>query len=169
MRLQTCCGFAYLSTERFREKNALFYSLCCGLLKENLEFGNWCYSRFLIFNLDNIYLFKVSGRNTKKRCEICSELTIKTPERRHWRSSGDLLLILNIFALLSTVFIIDFGNMDCNLIFLVSVCVSQLGLESHQLRRSYRKLSCFYKLFNSEHLHYLFKLIPIPFFKTIHF
>ena len=77
------------------KKNA-FYSLCCGLLKENLEFGNWCYSRFLIFNLDNIYLFKASGRNTKKMCEICSELKIKTPERRHWRSSGDLLLILNI-------------------------------------------------------------------------
>ena len=91
------------------KKNALFYSLC-GLLKENLEFGNWCYSRFLNFNLDNIYLFKASGRNTKKRCEICSELTIKTPERGHWRSSGDLLLILNIFALLSGVFIIDFGK-----------------------------------------------------------
>ena len=29
----------------------------------------------------NIYLFKVNNRNTKKRCEICSELTIKTPER----------------------------------------------------------------------------------------
>ena len=30
----------------------------------------------------NIYLFKVNKRNTRKRCEICSELTIKTPERR---------------------------------------------------------------------------------------
>ena len=29
----------------------------------------------------NIYLFIVSNRNTKKRCEICSKLTIKTPER----------------------------------------------------------------------------------------
>ena len=31
----------------------------------------------------NIYLFKVNIRNTKKRCEIYSKLTIKTPERRH--------------------------------------------------------------------------------------
>ena len=34
-------------------------------------------------NPTNIYLFKVNNRNTRKRCEICSKLTIKTPERRH--------------------------------------------------------------------------------------
>ena len=57
----------------------------------------------------------------------------------------------------------------------------ELNLESLQIRRWFRKLSCFYKLFNSEHPHYLFKLIPsrsssyvtrnihnIPFFKTRH-
>ena len=36
----------------------------------------------------NIYLFKVSNRNTRKRCEICSNVAIKTPERRHWCRSG---------------------------------------------------------------------------------
>ena len=30
----------------------------------------------------NIFLFKVNERNTRKRCEIFSKLTIKTPERR---------------------------------------------------------------------------------------
>ena len=30
-------------------------------------------------NLAGIYLFKVSNRNTRTRCEICSKLTIKTP------------------------------------------------------------------------------------------
>ena len=29
-----------------------------------------------------IYLFKVNNKNTRTRCEICSKLTIKTPERR---------------------------------------------------------------------------------------
>ena len=29
-----------------------------------------------------IYLLKVNNRNTRARCEICSKLTIKTPERR---------------------------------------------------------------------------------------
>ena len=35
-----------------------------------------------------IYLLKVNNRNTRTRCEICSKLTINTPERRHWRRSG---------------------------------------------------------------------------------
>ena len=30
----------------------------------------------------NIYLFSVSNKPTRKRCAICSKLTIKTPERR---------------------------------------------------------------------------------------
>ena len=35
----------------------------------------------------NIYLFKVTNRSTRKRCEICLQLTIKTPKRRQWRCS----------------------------------------------------------------------------------
>ena len=35
-----------------------------------------------------IYLLKVNNRNTRTRREICSKLTLKTPERRHWRRSG---------------------------------------------------------------------------------
>ena len=31
----------------------------------------------------NIYLVKVNNRNTRKRRETCSKLSIKTPERRH--------------------------------------------------------------------------------------
>ena len=30
-----------------------------------------------------IYLLKVNDRKSKKRCEICSQLTIKTSEQRH--------------------------------------------------------------------------------------
>ena len=29
-----------------------------------------------------IYMLKVKNRNTRTRCEICSKLTIKTPEQR---------------------------------------------------------------------------------------
>ena len=35
-----------------------------------------------------IYLLKVNDRNTRKRFEICSKLTKKTPERCHWRRSS---------------------------------------------------------------------------------
>ena len=55
-----------------------------------------------------IYMFKVNNRNSRTRCEICSKLTIKTPERRHvvpqkvlWRPCivlVSLLLTLNIKA-----------------------------------------------------------------------
>ena len=30
------------------------------------------------------YMFKVNNRNTRTRYEICSKLSIKTPERRQW-------------------------------------------------------------------------------------
>ena len=33
----------------------------------------------------NIYLSKVNNRNIETGCEICSNLTIKIPEQRHWR------------------------------------------------------------------------------------
>ena len=42
----------------------------------------------------NIYLFKVNNRNTKRKWEICSKLTVKTQER------------------LSTVFIFNFEQIS---------------------------------------------------------
>ena len=53
-----------------------------------------------------IYLFKVNNRNTRHpaircskvnnklwtKCEICSKLTIKMPERRKWRQSGVFII-----------------------------------------------------------------------------
>ena len=41
---------------------------------------------------DGNYMFKVDNRNTRTRCEICSKLTVKTPERRNWRRSGVFIL-----------------------------------------------------------------------------
>ena len=39
----------------------------------------------------NIYLFKVNNRNIRKRCEICSKLTIKTPARHQHDTIGDVI------------------------------------------------------------------------------
>ena len=50
------------------------------------------------------YLFKVNNRNARKSCEICSKLTIKTPERPLLSS---LLFALNIFH---TFFSVSLGN-----------------------------------------------------------
>ena len=56
------------------------------------------------------YMFKVNIRNTRRRCEIWSKLTIKTPERRHWLRSdvfipnfehtSHLLLVFLLLALI---------------------------------------------------------------------
>ena len=34
----------------------------------------------------------VNNRNNRTRCEICLKLTIKTPERRHLRRSGAVIV-----------------------------------------------------------------------------
>ena len=40
----------------------------------------------------NINLFRVNNRNSRKRCEICSKLKIKTLERRQSRRSGAFIV-----------------------------------------------------------------------------
>ena len=60
----------------------------------NLEITFWnCLSRFPVY----IYLFKVNNRNTRKRCVIRSQLTIKTPDTVSDAVLLFLLLTLNIF------------------------------------------------------------------------
>ena len=55
---------------------------------KKIYFGNLTFlskrSNSLLFQLNpaGSYLPKVNRRNTRRRCEICSKLTIKTPERR---------------------------------------------------------------------------------------
>ena len=56
----------------------------------------------------NIYLFKVKNRNTRRRCEICSEFTIKIPEQLHCRQSCVFIIDLTYFTPFSGVSIINF-------------------------------------------------------------
>ena len=51
-------------------------------------------------------MFKVNNRNTRTRCEICSKLTIKTPERRQWRRSGFFIVNFEHILLLVLVFLL---------------------------------------------------------------
>ena len=53
-----------------------------------------------------IYLFKVNNRNTRTTCEICSKLTIKTPERCYWRSSGVFIVNFEHISYLVLVFLL---------------------------------------------------------------
>ena len=62
--------------------------------------------------LVGIYLLKVNNKNTTKRCEICSKLTIKTPERRQWRFSGVFIVKSEHFSHLVLVFLLLTFNMS---------------------------------------------------------
>ena len=41
----------------------------------------------------NIFLHTVNYRNTRKRCEICSKLTIKTPERTYFTPFSSVSIV----------------------------------------------------------------------------
>ena len=59
-----------------------------------------------IFLPAGIYLLKVNNRNTRTRYEICSKLTINTPERRHWRRSGVFIVNFEHISHLVPVFLL---------------------------------------------------------------
>ena len=56
------------------------------------------------------YLLKVNNKNTTTRCDIFSKLTIKTPERCHWRCSDVFVVNLTYFTPGCSVFIINFEH-----------------------------------------------------------
>ena len=57
-------------------------------------------------NPAGIYLLKVNNRNIRTRCEICSKVTIKTPEQRHWRRSGVFIVNFEHISHLVLVFLL---------------------------------------------------------------
>ena len=58
------------------------------------------------------YIFKVNNRNTTTRYEIYSKLTIKTPERQHWRGSGVFIVNFEHVSHLVLVFLLLILNMQ---------------------------------------------------------
>ena len=66
-----------------------------------------------------------SNNNTRTRCEICSELRIKTPERHHWRRSG--------------VFIVNFEhNLHLVLVFLLLTLNRQMPIENFHVLANFQ-------------------------------
>ena len=62
-------------------------------------------------NLAGIYMLKVNNKNFRTRCEICSKLTIKTPERRQWHGSGVFIINFEHISHLVLLFLLLFLNM----------------------------------------------------------
>ena len=83
-----------------------FYSI---VLKTQIVNGCFCRDAYFRKNASDpagIYLIKVNNRNTRTRCEICSKLIIKTPERRHWRRSGVFIVNFVHISHLVLVFVL---------------------------------------------------------------
>ena len=59
-----------------------------------------------------IYLLNVNNRNTRTSCEVCSKLTIKTPERHHWRHSDVFIFNFEHILHLVLVFLLLTLNMS---------------------------------------------------------
>ena len=71
------------------------------------EMYHWAENENELYPAGN-YMFKINNRNTKTRCEICSNLTLKTPEQRQLGRSGfffvnfeHLLNLVLVFLLLT--------------------------------------------------------------------
>ena len=68
--------------------------------------GNGLKSQQTNQNPVGIYLLKVNNRTTRPSCEICSKLTIKITERRHWRRSGVFIVNFEHISQLVLVFLL---------------------------------------------------------------
>ena len=70
-------------TKAFLENRAhrLFLDIKKNFTKRNFRQTSFDLGQLELLDV-GIYLLKVNNRSTRARCEICSKLTIKTPERR---------------------------------------------------------------------------------------
>ena len=58
-------------------------------------------------------MFKVNNKNIRTRCEICSKLTITTPERCQWSRSGVFIAnFKHISRLVLSVSFVDFEQVN---------------------------------------------------------
>ena len=78
------------------------------------------------FPADN-YMFKVNNGNTRKRCEICSDLAIKTPEQRHRRRFSVFIVNFEHISYLVPVFIVNFEHIShLVLVFILLTLIMQM-------------------------------------------
>ena len=93
------------------EQKKIFISNCQKLHFHHTCGNIYCYEHLRRLIPAGIYMLKVNNRNTGTRCEICSKLTIKIPERRHWRRSGVFIVNFEHISHLALVFLLLTLNM----------------------------------------------------------
>ena len=76
-------------------------------------------------------MFKVNNRNTRTRCQICSKLTIKTPEWPHWRRS-------DVFVNFEHISIVNFEQVDAGWVVSLALMLSVTQLEQFHFTQKSR-------------------------------
>ena len=93
-----------------------------------------------------IYLLKVNNRNTITRCEICSKLTIKTPERYQWRRSGVFLVCCEHILHLVLVFLFLTLNDQLSTKYGFRIHVTLLSLNEKKIYQNDKKILLVYNI-----------------------
>ena len=67
---------------------------------------NFISVKMATMNPAGIYLLKGNNKNTRTKCEICSKLTIKTPERPYWRRAVVFIVNFEHISNIALVFLL---------------------------------------------------------------
>ena len=86
------------------------------------------------------YMFKVNNRNTRKRCEICSKLTINTSKWRHWRRSGVFIVNFEHISHCSSASVVNFEHViACRLVmwffYQIILCQCSISIPYENIRK----------------------------------
>ena len=98
-RFLMCLRVMYFSDGKLVSKTDAIH-----LNKDPGSFSSHSWLRDKIYPAD-LYLLKVSNRNTRTRCEICSKLTIKTLEWSQWCRSVVFIVNFEHISQLVLVFL----------------------------------------------------------------
>ena len=94
----------------------------------------WRLNRFFFWKFPvNICLFKVEIRSTRKRCEICLKLTIKTPMTSLWSLYFSLWTYFTPF---SSIFIVDLVQIFTRFILIPFIILRTYFWQRHVLSES---------------------------------
>ena len=111
-------------------------------VNESNYWKQWFFFCWWNFTENLTFTFSKSTTKTLKRCEICSKLTIKTPERRQWLCSVFIVnfeIISDLFLLFLLLTLSMHLTCDCSL---TSAKISVQYLKRHHDRMTFILVLC---------------------------
>ena len=98
LHISLCSAWIRKNTDQKKFRNWTLFTQCDEKVKDSSDITN-----DIKVHPANIYLLKVNNKGTRKRCKICSKLTIKTPQICQWLCSG--VFVVN-FEHISYIFLV---------------------------------------------------------------